>query len=514
MKLTQKWKKLLEVSGEGIPTIDAGSNKSKIMAKVFENQDLDIKTDPSYRDQQLVEAFAPMAEADSSLTEAVVDGDHGYSADNIAKGQTTGAVTNIGPTVMGMIRRAIPQLVAFDIAGVQPMKGPASQVFTLRSVYGADPLDANAKEAFHPFHAPDAQHSGDRTIPAGTATQADQSLFSQLDEEGQVRYYVNLTGGVADVDSTAKVVALVKAGTVSELNQAMATSVAELQEGYNGSSSNPWAEMSFRIDKQVVEAKSRQLKASYSIELAQDLKAVHGLDADAELSSILANEVMVEINREVLNLINAQAQLGKSGWTKGSGSAGVFDFADAADVRGARWAGESYKALIIQIEKEANEIARQTGRGAGNFILASRNVVSALSMTDMLIGPAAQGAQSGALNTDTSKAVFAGILAGRFKVYIDQYAQTDYFTVGYKGGTELDAGVYYCPYVPLTPLRGADSKNFQPVMGFKTRYGIQVNPFSDNTSEFNAAGQKIALGDGKVTLGKNCYFRKVFVTGL
>ncbi|CAL9955624.1 major head protein [Vibrio phage D482] len=513
MNLTEKWKDLLEADGAEMPEI-ATATKQKIMSKIFENQDRDINQDPMYRDPQLVEAF------NAGLNEAVVDGDHGSVA-NIASGQTTGAVTNIGPTVMGMVRRAIPQLIAFDIAGVQPMTGPTSQVFTLRSVYGKDPL--TGKEAFHPVHQADASFSGQGAASAIADLPTDATVVSTpykatVTTDGgtdDLRHFLALTTDAvvasSGVMTAAEYQALVIGGKLVEVDAGMATSQAELQENFNGSSGNEWNEMSFRIDKQVVEAKSRQLKAQYSIELAQDLRAVHGLDADAELSGILANEVMVELNREIVNLVNSQAQIGKSGWTKGAGAAGVFDFSDATDVKGARWAGEAYKALLIQIEKEANEIGRQTGRGNGNFIIASRNVVSALSMTDTLVGPAAQGLQDGSMNTETNQTVFAGILGGRFKVYIDQYAVNDYFTVGFKGGTEMDAGVFYSPYVPLTPLRGSDSKNFQPVIGFKTRYGVQVNPFADPDATVDKIGSGAPVA---ASMGKNSYFRRVFVSGL
>ncbi|CAL9955606.1 major head protein [Vibrio phage D479] len=517
MKLTEKWKELLEA--EGAPEI-ATASKAKIMAKIFENQDSDINHDPAYRDPQLIEAF------NAGLTEAQIGGDHGYNADNIAKGQTSGSVTNIGPTVMGMVRRAIPNLIAFDVCGVQPMSGPTSQVFTLRTVYGSNPTDANAREAFHPTNAPDASFSGQAAaaviadLPNGALTSGTAYKATMIGSETgtEVRYFLAITSATITLATAGEVTAaeyqtLITGGNVTEIDAGMATSQAELQEGFNGSSGNAWNEMSFRIDKQVVEAKSRQLKAQYSIELAQDLRAVHGLDADAELSGILANEVMVEINREIINLINAQAQIGASGWTSTAAS-GVFNFGNSTDIRGARWAGESYKALLIQIEKEANEIGRQTGRGVGNFIIASRNVVSALAMTDTMVGPAAQGMQKGDMNTDTSASVYAGVLGGKYKVYIDQYAVSDYFTVGYKGSNEMDAGIFYSPYVPLTPLRGSDSRNFQPVIGFKTRYGIQVNPFADPTQTPNGAGKVSGGMPAATNMGKNCYFRRVFVQGL
>lgn len=521
-KLVESWTSTLD--NEHFAPVE-GVSKRDVMAKLFENQMADIKTDPAYRDAELQRAFAT-DEPEAQITEAVVNGDHGYDATNIASGQTSGAITNIGPSVMGMVRRAIPQLMAFDVAGVQAMNGPTTQVFTLRAIYGGDPLDANAAEAFHPTRQPNSSFSGQAAgstiadLPTGSALSAGTAYKATITnkEVEEVRYFqsigtdtLTLAGGAGTISAT-EYQSYVGVSIV-EVDAAMATSIAELQEGFNGSSNNPWNEMSFRIDKQVVEAKSRQLKSQYSIELAQDLKAVHGLDADSIISTILSDEIMVELNREIVNLINAQAQVGKTGWTQGTGSAGVFDFSDAADVKGARWAGEAYKALLIQIEKEANEIARQTGRGAGNFIIASRNVVSALSMTDVYVSAAAQGMQNGSMVTDTNKAVFAGTLGGRLRVYIDQYAVTDYVTVGFKGSNEMEAGIYYCPYVALTPLRGSDVRNFQPVMGFKTRYGIQVNPFSDPTETPNSTRIKSAMPE-VATMGKNCYFRRFFVTNL
>ncbi len=515
-QLVADWKPLLEA--EGAPEIAQG--KQAIIAKIFENQDKDINSDAAYRDEKLAEAFGGF------LTEAEIGGDHGYDPQNIAAGQTSGAVTQIGPAVMGMVRRAIPNLIAFDICGVQPMQGPTGQVFALRAVYGKDPIASGAKEAFHPMYAPDAMFSGQgaaKTFPvlAGGATVAQGDIVKH-EFVATGKAFLQATGAATLAATStpeeldAEVIKQMDAGLLVEIAEGMATSIAELQEGFNGSSNNPWNEMGFRIDKQVIEAKSRQLKAQYSIELAQDLRAVHGMDADAELANILATEIMLEINREVIDWINYSAQIGKTGQTLTIGSkAGVFDFQDPVDVRGARWAGESFKALLFQIDKESAEIARQTGRGAGNFIIASRNVVNVLASVDTSVTPAAQGLARG-LNTDTTKAVFAGILGGRYKVYIDQYARQDYFTIGYKGDNEMDAGIYYAPYVALTPLRGADPKNFQPVLGFKTRYGIGINPFADTAAQQPAGNARINNGMPSIanSVGKNGYFRRVLVKGI
>lgn len=517
--LVNKWTSILEA--KDVPEI-VGASKTALIAKILENQDMDIRSAPEYRDEKIAEAFG------SFLTEAEIGGDSGYNADNIAMGKTSGAVTQIGPAVMGMVRRAIPNLIAFDICGVQPMSGPTGQVFALRATYGEDPLAVNAKEAFHPFYAPNAMFSGAGADSVLKATFKAIDATSKL-AVGDIGHYDFQESGTAylqavvAVDFTTlvtggksldeAVLGELEAGHLVEIAEGMATSVAELQQNFNGSTDNPWNEMSFRIDKQVIEAKSRQLKAQYSIELAQDLRAVHGMDADAELSTILATEMMLEINREVVDWINYTAQVGKSGMTHTIGSkAGVFDFQDPIDTRGARWAGESFKSLIYQIDKEAVEIGRQTGRGQGNFLIASRNVVNVLASTDQLVGYASQGTARD-LNTDPGKSTFAGILAGKYKVYIDQYARQDYFVVGYKGPNEMDAGIYYAPYVALTPLRGSDPKNFQPVMGFKTRYGIGINPFADSRAQ--RPGDRITSAMPAIAaIGKNAYFRRVWVQNL
>ncbi len=521
-ELMEKWSPLLE--NEKLPEI-ATASKQKLVAKILESQEADFAVDPIYKDEKVVEAFGGF------IAEAEVAGDHGYDASHIAAGQTTGAITNVGPAVIGMVRRAIPNLIAFDICGVQPMSTPTSQIFAIRSVYGGDPLKPDAREAFHPMYAPDAFHSSlaakgaTTSSPAGTpfskltASQAINTgdIVYHVFEQTGIAYLQNVTSGTVtptqDGDTLDEcVMKLVEKGDLAEIAEGMATSIAELQQGFNGSQNNPWNEMSMRIDKQVVEAKSRQLKARYSIEVAQDLRAVHGMDADAELNAILANEVLLEINREIVDVINFTAQVGKTGMTQTVGSkAGVFDLQDPIDTRGARWAGESFKSLIYQIDKEAAEIARQTGRGAGNFIIASRNVVNILASADQGISLAMQGAAQG-LNTDTTKAVFAGVLAGKYKVFIDQYARQDYFTVGYKGDNEMDAGIYYAPYVALTPLRATDPQSFHPVLGFKTRYGIGINPFADSKSQ--APSARITSGMlSKDSVGKNAYFRRVWVKG-
>jgi len=505
--LVAKWQDLLEA--EGVPAI-VTAGKQKIVARILEEQEKDLVN-------------AGIMSSDwMDINEAEISGDAGGNATNIASGQNSGNIVYHGPTVMGIVRRAIPQMMAFDTIGVQPLTQPTGQVFCVRSVYGPDAsvIGANGEnEAFKPGVQPRVGHSGSGYL-AGTAVAIGVShaalAVGDLCSADKAVAGVGLTSrffrsgavfAIDALDTMAEINAAVAAGTLIEIGEGLATSIAEVMQGFNGTTNDPWAEMSFRIDKQGVEAKSRQLKAQYSIELAQDLRAVHGLDADTELSNLLANEIMVELNREVVNLINLQAQTGASGRTATT-TPGVFSMTNPVHIKGARWAGEAYKALLIQIEKEANEIGRQTGRGNGNWIMASRNVVSALSMTDTFVSYAAQGMQNGSMNTDTNTSVFAGILGGRFRVYLDQYAADDYFVVGYKGSTEMDAGLYYSPYVPLTPLRGQDPRNLQPVLAFKTRYALSVNPF---VAPEQAQVFSNALLRG---LGLNQYFRRVLVTGL
>lgn len=497
--LTEKWQALLEA--EELPPI-ASAKRSDIVAQILENQELDLKQG-------------------GHITEAQVQGDYTGGAAGVAAGSTSAGIVGVAPTVMGLVRRVIPQLMAFDTVGVQPLSQPSGQVFYLRSVYGSDPRAAGFTEAFAPGKAPVVGHSGSlggngigglqipnaKAFVTGAAIATNDFIkFTGTNGSTEFMQYVG-TGLTVGSSAAADFEDGVKTHTLIPVGQGLLTSIAETMENFNGTSGNPYSEMSFRIDKQTVTAKSRQLKAQYSLELAQDLRAVHGLDADSELSNILASEILVEINRETVNTVLTQAQTGAAGQTAGTTVPGVFNLGDANDVKNARWAGEAYKALLIQIEKEANEIGRQTGRGNGNFIIASRNVVSALAMTDALVSWGQQGLQSG-LQTDTNNSVFAGVLGGRFKVYIDQYAQFDYFVVGYKGANEMDAGVYYSPYVPLTTLRGQNPSNFQPVMGMKTRYAMSVNPF--------ALPQEDQIIDGSPlrTIGKNPYYRRVVVKGL
>ena len=367
-----------------------------------------------------------------------------------APGNNTTSAANWNPILISLVRRAMPNMMAYDVAGVQPMTGPTGLIFAMKSRYGAG--STSSTEAL--FNEANTGYSGD-------------SSFSQpADGSG--------LAGATDSDSSAdddRATGLAGTG--------MPTRDAEALGSTGGSSFN---EMGFTIEKATVTAKSRALKAEYSLELAQDLKAIHGLDAESELANILSTEILAEINREVIRTINSQAKTGAL--TTNTAVNGIFDLQTDAD---GRWSVEKFKGLIVQLEREANTIAKETRRGRGNFIITSSDVASALSATGMLDYAPALATN---LNVDDTGNTFAGVLNGRTKVYIDPYATVDYITVGYKGTNPYDAGVFYCPYVPLTMVRAVGEDNFQPKIGFKTRYGMASNPFVGATPADGLAAAK------------------------
>jgi hypothetical protein len=330
--------------------------------------------------------------------------------------------------------------MAYDICGVQPMSGPTGLIFAMKSRYNGG--NVNNEEAL--FQEAKTKFSGDS-----------HGELSQSEDPS----------GLAGLDSTNN-----SDGTASditpEIGRGMQTGIGE---ALGDSANNAIAEMGFTIEKSTVTAKTRALKAEYTMELAQDLKAIHGLDAETELANILSTEILAEMNREVVRTINSQAKLGAQ--TNQVNLPGAFDLATDAD---GRWSVEKFKGLIVQIEREANQIAKETRRGKGNFVICSSDVASALASSGMLdYAPA----MSTNLQVDDTGNTFAGVLNGRTRVYIDPYATGDYVTVGYKGTNTYDAGLFYCPYVPLTMVRAIGENNFQPRIGFKTRYGMAVNPF-------------------------------------
>jgi hypothetical protein len=370
---------------------------------------------------------------------------------------TGSSVDNWDPILISLVRRAMPNLIAYDVAGVQPMTGPTGLIFAMRSRYQSQA----GGESF--YNEADTDFSG-KASPAHSGTNP-----ALLNDSPAGTY---TTGG------------------------GMSTAVAE---ALGDSAGNSFAEMAFSIEKQTVTAKSRALKAEYTMELAQDLKAIHGLDAETELANILSSEILAEINREVIRTIYTTAVKGAATDTT---TAGIFDL--DVDSNG-RWSVEKFKGLMFQVERDANAIAQQTRRGKGNIIICSSDVASALQMAGVLDYTPALNNN---LNVDDSGNTFAGVLNGRYKVYIDPYsantAASQYYTVGYKGTSPYDAGLFYCPYVPLQMVRAVGENTFQPKIGFKTRYGLTANPFAQGTT----------AGLGALTANSNTYYRRVKVTNI
>jgi len=381
-------------------------------------------------------------------------------------GTTTASVANWNPVLISLVRRAMPNLMAYDVCGVQPMSGPTGLIFAMKSKYKntkSGVVDGN--EAL--FNEAAFNYSGDSgtaamgASPSGLAGVTDAASDSSIDNDR-----LDPLAGL-DLYSTAEA------------------------EGLGAAGGQQFAEMGFTIEKATVTAKSRALKAEYTLELAQDLKAIHGLDAESELSNILSTEIMAEINREVVRTINSQAKTGAQ--TANTAINGIFNLATDAD---GRWSVEKFKGLHVQLEREANQIAKDTRRGKGNIMICSSDVASALAASGSLdYAPAL----STNLNVDDTGNTFAGVLNGRMRVYIDPYATADYITVGYKGTNPYDAGVFYCPYVPLTMVRAVGENDFQPRIGFKTRYGMVSNPFVDTGN--------VSDRDGLATAKTNQYYR-------
>jgi len=392
----------------------------------------------------------------------------------------TGAISNFDPVLISLIRRSMPNLVAYDLAGVQPMNGPTGLIFAMRSRYAGQ----GGEEAF--YNEADSAFSGQNNNfdLTGGMTQAAVGLGT-TNQQGT-------NPGALDGTFPATADA-----TTYNVGNGMTTQNAEaLGDG----TSNEFNEMAFSIEKVTVTAKSRALKAEYSLELAQDLKAIHGLNAEAELANILSTEILAEINREVIRTIYNVAVPGAQA---NVATGGTFDL--DIDSNG-RWSVEKFKGLIFQMERDANAIAQQTRRGKGNMILCSADVASALTMAGVLDYTPALNAN---LNVDDSGNTFAGVLQGKYRVYIDPYAANvsanQYYVVGYKGSSPYDAGLFYCPYVPLQMVRAVGENTFQPKIGFKTRYGMVANPFARGASLDNP---------GVIARNSNRYYRRVKVQNL
>ena len=376
------------------------------------------------------------------------------------------------PILISLVRRSMPNLIAYDICGVQPMTGPTGLIFAMRARFASmDGAEALADEAM-PGNADASNQNAAGTIGGGDvgATETNPAVLN---------------------DSPA--------GTYTS-----ATGMTTVQgEALGDSGTNAFGEMAFSIEKHTVTAVTRALKAEYTMELAQDLKAIHGLDAETELANILSAEILAEINREVVRNIYVSAVKGAAVNTT---TAGIFDL--DTDSNG-RWSVEKFKGLMFAIERDANAIGQQTRRGKGNMILCSADVASALQMAGVLDYTPALNNN---LNVDDTSTTFAGVMNGRYKVYVDPYAAnvsaSQYYVVGYKGTSPYDAGMFYCPYVPLQMVRAVGENSFQPKIGFKTRYGIAANPFH--------TGTVAAAADGAISISSatNKYYRKVKVSNL
>jgi hypothetical protein len=430
-ELQQKWGPVLD--HEGLPGI-TDPYKKAVTALVLENQQRAMESDR----QQLNENVSPT---------------------NVA-----GGVSNFDPVLISLVRRALPNLIAYDVAGVQPMTGPTGLIFAMRARYNNQ---------------------------SGNPSNTNEAFFNEANT-----IFGGITSGNTTTDISNNPVSNTANSQLFTTGRGFATADAELM----GSTGAAFNQMAFTIDKVTVTANSRALKAEYSLELAQDLKAIHGLDAETELSNILSTEILAEINREVIRTIYTVA---KPGAQYGTVTAGAFDL--DTDSNG-RWSVERFKGLIFQIERDANVIAKQTRRGKGNVLIVSSDVASALAMAGVLdYTPALQAD----LQVDDTGNTFAGMLHCRIKVYIDPYfggytANQELVTIGYKGSSPYDAGLFYCPYVPLQMVRAVDQDTFQPKIGFKTRYGMVANPFAEGLNN----------GAGVLNARANVYYRIFKVTNL
>jgi len=467
-QLQEKWAPLLDY--EGLDSIK-DSHRRAVTAVLLENQERFLKEESAFNSGiNLMEA--PTNSAGSNPA--------GFSGSATAAGPVAG----FDPVLISLIRRSMPNLVAYDLAGVQPMSGPTGLIFAMRSRYtnqsGAETFYNEVDSAFSGQDAGFDLTGGFSDVAAGMGTTS---------QSGTNPSVLNPVGSASS--------------TAYDVGQGMQTGDAENLNTGN----NAFNQMAFSIEKVTVTAKSRALKAEYSLELAQDLKAIHGLNAEAELANILSTEILAEINREVIRTIYKVAEQGA---VSNTATAGTFDL--DVDSNG-RWSVEKFKGLLFQIERDANAIAQRTRRGKGNIILCSADVASALTMAGILDYTPALNAN---LNVDDTGNTFAGTINGKFRVYIDPYAANlsaanaatnggnQYYVVGYKGSSPYDAGLFYCPYVPLQMVRAVGENSFQPKIGFKTRYGMVANPFAAGTTQ----------GLGNLVVNQNRYYRRVAVKNL
>ncbi len=462
--LQEKWAPILDYSG--LDSIKDAHRRS-VTAILLENQERELREQSEFLNE--------------SPTNFTASGGSGAGFGGSAQGFSAGPTAGFDPVLISLIRRSMPNLIAYDLCGVQPMNGPTGLIFAMRSRYN----NQSGNETF--FNEVDSSFSG-------------QNEGFDLTN--------GFTGGTVGMGSTAQ--RGNNPGVLSPTNQALNAGTGD--DAYNvgqgmrtddaedlGTAGDNFNQMAFSIEKVTVTAKSRALKAEYSLELAQDLKAIHGLNAEAELANILSTEILAEINREIIRTIYKVA---KPGAQANTATLGQFDL--DVDSNG-RWSVEKFKGLIFQIERDANAIAQQTRRGKGNMILCSADVASALAMAGVLDYTPALNAN---LNVDDTGNTFAGVLQGKYKVYIDPYSANvspnQFYVVGYKGSSPYDAGLFYCPYVPLQMVRAVGENTFQPKIGFKTRYGLVANPFAEGSGQ----------GQGLLTTNANAYYRRVKVANL
>ena len=470
--LQEKWSPLLDY--EGLDSIK-DNHRRAVTAVLLENQEKFLKEEAAFSSgMNLMETPTNAGNA------AGASGGFGAGAPD------AGPVAGFDPVLISLIRRAMPNLVAYDLAGVQPMNGPTGLIFAMRSRYtrqgGPETFYDEVNTAFSGQDDGNDLTAGfsDGPVGLGTTSQGAGTNPSVLNPVGTAT------------------------STAYNVGQGMVTGDSE---NLGNGTGNQFNQMAFSIEKVTVTAKSRALKAEYSLELAQDLKAIHGLNAEAELANILSTEILAEINREVIRTIY---KIAEQGAVSNTATAGVFDL--DVDSNG-RWSVEKFKGLLFQIERDANAIAQRTRRGKGNMIMCSADVASALTMAGILDYTPALNSN---LNVDDTGNTFAGTINGKFRVYIDPYAANlsvgnaasnggnQYYVVGYKGSSPYDAGLFYCPYVPLQMVRAVGEDTFQPKIGFKTRYGIVANPFAEGTTQ----------GLGRLRINSNRYYRRVAVKNL
>ncbi len=475
-QLMEKWAPLLDA--EGVDAIK-DSHRRATTAVLLENQERFLREEAAF-----ASGTGMLNEAAPTNSGNAVGASGAFGADSASIGPTAG----FDPVLISLIRRSMPNLVAYELAGVQPMNGPTGLIFAMRSRY----TNQSGTDAF--FNEPDSAFSANKAgTNIGQATQGDYT--DATDDDGTVGF--GSTGTQRGTNPA------ILEGTASDavqaqysVGQGMATGDSEaLGDGSNGD----FNEMAFSIEKVTVTAKSRALKAEYSMELAQDLRAIHGLNAEAELANILSSEILAEINREVIRTIYKTAEAGSQ---VNVANAGFFDL--DVDSNG-RWSVEKFKGLLFNIERDANRIAQRTRRGKGNIIMTSADVASALTMAGVLDYTPALNAN---LQVDDTGNTFAGTINGKYRVYIDPFsansAANQYYVVGYKGTSPYDAGLFYCPYVPLQMVRAVNDGTFQPKIGFKTRYGLVSNPYAEGTAQ----------GLGRITSNSNRYYQRTVVKNL